>query len=326
MFDELVEAGRIASRVRKGAVKKVHAGMRVFDLVEWVESEIRSAGAGLAFPCNVSINDIASHYTSSVVDDTLLCEGDLVKIDLGSHVNGFVSDSAVSVVVEGNNVDCVDVDGNPLFMPGRLDEGNPVVGGDVLAERELLVESTEAALENALSILCDGVSVGDIGRVVEDTISSYGFKSVVNLSGHSIGRFKLHGGVSIPNCRVDDSVCLSEGDCVAIEPYATCGIGHVVDVPLYNIFSYLRNRPFRSAESSLLLRRVREDFTYFPFASRHLFDGSMGLDEFNVAFKPLVSSRAVFPYPVCREQSGCVVAQSEHTVIVEKDSCFVTTL
>ena len=322
MFDEYVKAGKIASNVRKKAVKKVHAGMKLVDLAEWVESEIKSAGAGLSFPCNISVNNIASHYTPCINDNTILCEGDLIKIDLGSHINGYISDSAVSVVVEGSNSDYEDTSS----MPGRLDDESLPVDEEVISQRHLLIEATQEAVENVLSVLRDGINIGEIGKISQETIESYGFKSVDNLNGHNMFRNKLHGGLSIPNHYKRSSVCLREGDVVAIEPYATNGMGRVVDYPVYNIFSYLRNRPFVSDESTLLLRRVREDFTYFPFALRHLYRDNMDIESFSNAFEPLVSSRAVFPYPVCREQSGGDVAQTEHTVIIQKDSCIVTTL
>ena len=63
MLEKYEKAGKIASKVRKEAAKKITAGMKVADMVDFVESSIKSTGAGLSFPCNVSINQIAAHYT-----------------------------------------------------------------------------------------------------------------------------------------------------------------------------------------------------------------------------------------------------------------------
>jgi methionyl aminopeptidase len=93
----------------------------------YFESEITKTGVGLSFPCNISINQIAAHYTSPPNDDTVFCNGDIVKIDLGAEVHGYISDTAVTVVVEGDNIDPVDENGNVLSMLGRLDDGNPIV-------------------------------------------------------------------------------------------------------------------------------------------------------------------------------------------------------
>ena len=81
MFEKYEKAGKIAAKVRDQAAKKATAGMKVSDLVDFVEGSILETGAGLSFPCNVSINEMAAHYTSAPGDDTLLCEGDIVKID-----------------------------------------------------------------------------------------------------------------------------------------------------------------------------------------------------------------------------------------------------
>ena len=325
MLEKYEKAGKIAAKVRKQAAKKATAGMKVIDLIDWIESEIKSTGAGLSFPCNVSINQIAAHYTSPPGDDTVFCEGDIVKIDLGAEVDGYVSDTAVTVIIEGDNADLVDDDGNPLKMPGRLDDGNPIVSEDEIEERRAIIDASSSALENVISIIKDGVSLEEIGCVVQETMNSKGYNPIVNLSGHSLEQYNLHAGLSIPNYPEKSSVVLKEGDHVAIEPFATNGVGMVNDIPSHYIYSYLRTRPLRQPDATKLLKRIREDFTYFPFAQRHLLEG---YDEhsLNRAMRPLITSRSIYPYNALKEKTDGMVAQTEHTIIVEKDGCKVTTL
>ena len=325
MLEKYEKAGKIAAKVRKQAAKKVTAGMKVIDLVDWIESEIKSTGAGLSFPCNVSINQIAAHYTSPPGDDTVFCEGDIVKIDLGAEVDGYISDTAVTVIIEGDNGELVDEEGNPLKMPGRLDDGNPFVSEDEIEERRAIIDASSSALDNVISIIRDGVSLEDIGRVVQETMNSKGYNPIVNLSGHSLEQYNLHAGLSIPNYPEKSSVVLKEGDHVAIEPFATNGVGMVNDIPQSYIYSYLRTRPLRQPDAKKLLKRIRDDFTYFPFAQRHLLEGydSRSLSR---AMRPLITSRALYPYNALKEKSDGMVAQTEHTIIVEKDGCNVTTL
>ncbi|RAP45632.1 MAG: type II methionyl aminopeptidase [Methanosphaera sp. rholeuAM6] len=325
MLEKYEKAGKIAARVRKQAAKKATAGMKVIDLVDWIESEIKSTGAGLSFPCNVSINQIAAHYTSPPNDDTVFCEGDIVKIDLGAEVDGFISDTAVTVIIEGDNGELVDEDGNPLKMPGRLDDGNPVVTEDEIEHRRAIIDASSNALENVISIVRDGVSLEEIGRVVQETMNSKGCNPIVNLSGHSLEQYNLHAGLSIPNYPEKSSVVLKEGDYVAIEPFATDGVGMVNDIPQSYIYSYLRNRPLRQPDAKRLLGWIRDDFTYFPFAQRHLLE-RYNPRSLNRAMRPLLASRAIYPYNALKEKSDAMVAQTEHTIIVEKDGCNVTTL
>lgn len=244
---------------------------------------------------------------------------------MGAEVDGYVSDTAVTVIIEGDNADLVDDDGNPLKMPGRLDDGNPIVSEDEIEERRAIIDASSSALENVISIIKDGVSLEEIGRVVQETMNSKGYNPIVNLSGHSLEQYNLHAGLSIPNYPEKSSVVLKEGDHVAIEPFATNGVGMVNDIPSHYIYSYLRTRPLRQPDATKLLKRIREDFTYFPFAQRHLLEG---YDEhsLNRAMRPLITSRSIYPYNALKEKTDGIVAQTEHTIIVEKDGCKVTTL
>ncbi len=325
MFEKYEKAGKIASKVRKEAVKKITAGMKVIDLVEWIESEIKSTGAGLSFPCNVSINQIAAHYTSAPSDDTRFCYGDIVKIDLGAEVDGYISDTAVTVIVEGDNGELVDEEGKAYNMPGRLDDGNPVVSEDEIEERRAIINASSCALENAISIIKEGVTLNEIGFEVQKTMNDLGYNPIVNLTGHSLEQNNLHAGLSIPNYPDGSNHELKEGDHIAVEPFATNGVGLVNDIPQHYIYSFLRNRPMRQPDSKHLLNYIGNNLCYFPFARRHLLEV---YDEhrLNRAIRPLISSRSIYPYNALKEKTDGMVAQTEHTIIVEKDGCCVTTL
>ena len=325
MQEEYEKAGKIASKVRKEAAKKITAGMKVIDFIDWIESEITSQGVGLSFPCNISINQIAAHYTSPPNDDTIFCYGDIVKIDLGAEVNGYISDTAVTVVVEGDNVEPVDEQGNPLKMPGRLDDGNPVVTDEDIELRQNLVEASSSALENVLSIVKDGVTLNEIGKTVQDTINSYGFTPIVSLAGHSLEQNNLHAGISIPNYPDASTYTLKEGDHVAIEPFASSGAGITSDIPEYYIYSFMNNKPVRNPQAKILLKNISKNNRYFPFAQRHV-KTSMDNNQFMCALRPLIMNGSIYPHAVLKDKADGMVAQTEHTVIVEKEGCEVTTL
>ena len=325
MDEEYEKVGAIAAKVRKQAAKKITAGMKVVDFIDWIESEVTKTGAGLSFPCNISINEIAAHYTSPVNDDTVFCNGDIVKIDLGGEINGFISDTAVTVVVEGDNIEPVDEDGKPLKMPGRFDDGNPVVTEDDLEERYNLIEASSNALENVLSIVKDGVTLNEIGKTVQDTIQSYGFTPIINLAGHSLEQNNLHAGVSIPNYPDGSTHELKEGDHVAIEPFASSGSGITSEVQQHYIFSFMNNKPLRNPQAKILLKNISKNNRYFPFAQRHV-KTSMDDSKFARAMRPLIMAGCIYPHAVLKDNANGMVAQTEHTVIVEKDGCKVTTL
>lgn len=325
MIEKYEEAGKIASKVRKEAVKKITAGMKVIDLIDFIESEITKTGAGLSFPCNISINQIAAHYTSPPNDDTLFCNGDIVKIDLGAEVDGYISDTAETVIVEGDNASPFDEDNNPLKMPGRQDDGNPKVSDDEINERYQIIEASREALDNVICSLKDGITLNEIGKIVQDTINSKGFVPIVSLAGHSLEQNNLHAGLSIPNYPDASTHELKEGDHVAIEPFATNGAGLTSDIPEYYIYSFMANRPLRSPNANKLLKSISKNNRYFPFAQRHV-KTSLDDTQFLRAMRPLTMSGAIYPHAVLKDKDNGMVAQTEHTIIIEKEGCQITTL
>lgn len=327
MLEKYEKAGKIASKVRKQAAKKITAGMKVADMVDFVESSIKKTGAGLSFPCNVSINQIAAHYTSDPEDETLFCHGDIVKLDMGAEVDGYISDTAITVIVEGENAPNTYDDGKLIPMPGRMDEGEISATDEEIELRYEVKQASEDALANAISIIREGTTLNDIGAIVQKTIQDAGFEPIVNLSGHSLEQNNLHAGLSIPNYPDGSDHKLQEGDHIAVEPFATTGVGLVTDLPESYIYSYLRPRPLRQPDAKQLLKYIGKNNAHFPFSKNALIDHYNGdIRKLNRAMRPLIASRAIYPYNALKEKVDGLVAQTEHTIIVEKDGCKITTL
>ena len=300
MIDMYKKPGKIASKVRKDAVNYVKEDMKVLDLVEFIENQIVELGGGIAFPCNVSINEITAHYTSPAGDENIIQSGDVVKIDLGAHIDGYIADTAVSVLV-GEDI------------PEELRE-----------KHENMILASQEGLENGISAIRAGVEIGKVGEIIEKAINDRGFNPISNLAGHSIDQWILHSGLSIPNIKENNPHKLEEGDVLAIEPFATDGIGKVTDINEAYIFKFLRDRPMRLIHARKALKIIKEEYKSLNFSGRWL-TSHLSEHHLNAAMRMLVSSRAIYPYHVLREKSNAVVAQSEHTVIVESDGCTVIT-
>jgi methionyl aminopeptidase len=309
-MNEMYEkAGNIVAKVRKMATDMVEEDLKVLDLVEFTEQEIKKLGGEIAFPCNISINEITAHYTSPYGDKTVLKNGDLVKIDLGAHVDGYIADSAITVIV-GENQDL------SLKDTGLTE--------DEMQLQIKMIETVGEALENAISTVKDGVTVGKIGEVVEETITSQGLKPVSNLTGHSMERYILHSGLSIPNIKEENRHKIAEGDVLAIEPFVTNGVGRVTDMNEAYIFRFLRDRPLRMPQARKMLHEIAEHYRNLPFAGRWV-EESIKSRQFNLILRNLITSRALYPYHVLKEKSNARVTQAEHTVIVEPDGCKIIT-
>ncbi len=231
-YESYKEAGKIAKNALQKGIESVKEGKSYLEIAEEIEGYIK-ARAELAFPANISVNSVAAHYTPSLQDALEFRKGDVVKIDVGAHVNGFIADTAKTIEVGTKN-------------------------------KELLISSSREALEEAIKIIKAGVTVGEIGRKIEGKIREYGLKPVKNLQGHLLDRYSLHAGISIPNVGNDSKIALKEGQVIAIEPFATDGAGYVIDDGIGNIY--------RLVKHSLFTREIEKKFNGLPFAGRWLKD------------------------------------------------------
>ena len=305
MIESYLKAGKIVSDIRSEASKMIKDGTLVIDLVEYVESEILKTGAEIAFPCNVSINEIAAHYTSPANDETKFKAGDMVKLDLGAMVDGYIADSAITVIAEGN-----------------MDENYTQ---DEINLHEEIVEASAAGLEAAIATVRAGVEVSKVGAAVHEAISEYRLNPIFNLTGHSLEQNNLHAGISIPNYDNHDGFVLDEGQAIAVEPFATNGEGIVNDAPGHYIFAFLANKPFRMKSTQKVLKYIQNNHRYVPFSGRWITE-EFGERRGNTALKQLSDAMAIYPYAPLREKKNCFVSQKEHTLIVEKEGCTVTTI
>ena len=305
MIDSYEKAGKIVSKIRSEACKLIKNDLAIIDLIEFVESEIIKNGAGIAFPCNVSINEIAAHYTSPANDENKIATGDLVKLDLGAHIDGYIADSAITIMAPGDDLE------------EKFDS-------DTLAKNQELIDASDAALETAISTVRVGVEIGKIGAAVEETVAKYGFKPIANLTGHSLEQWNLHSGLSIPSVNDKNTTKLKEGDVLAIEPFVTDGTGWVTDTLTPYIFRFLKDKPFRMAHTQKVFREIKKDYGSLPFTQRWL-SKDFNANRLNASLRQLSQAMAIYAYPALKEKTNCWVSQSEHTVIVEGDSCSITT-
>ncbi|RLG57905.1 MAG: type II methionyl aminopeptidase [Candidatus Hydrothermarchaeota archaeon] len=288
------KAGEIAKEVLEEGLKKIKPGVKLLEVAEFVEARIIEKGGKPAFPCNISVNEIAAHYSPTAWDEGTFEKGDLVKLDIGVHVNGYIADVAKSI-----------------------DLGNK-------SENKKLIEASEEALKNAIDMIKPGVKTSEIGETIEETIKGFGFVPVSNLTGHQLQRWRLHGGMFIPNVKIRGGEEIKEGDVIAIEPFATNGFGRVVDQSEAIIFRYLQDRPLRMKEARVILQYAKENFNTLPFAERWVAN-LVPRFKLSQALRQLIYSKAIHAYHILREKNKGIVSQAEHTVIVTKEGCEVTT-
>jgi methionyl aminopeptidase len=287
-------AGKIAREVRAEIKRTVIEGMPIIDICEKAEELTRKKGGKPAFPCNVSINEVAAHYTSPPIDKQTIPERSIVKVDIGVHVDGYIADTATSI--------CFD----PEYIG--------------------MVNTAEEALEKAVDLLRPGLSITRFGSAIQKTIKTRGFKPVSNLTGHLIRRYLIHAGKSLPNVFSLSTSRIKEGEVYGVEPFVTVvnAVGRVTNLREAYIFRYAKHKSLKDPYSKLLLNYIRKNFKTLPFTERWLNKFSSS-SSYKNAFSELLSSKAVVSYPVFVEASRKLVAQAEYTILVVKDGCVVLT-
>jgi len=294
VLKKYVRAGRIAAEVREVMRKTVSEGMAIIEVCERAEALIREKGGKPAFPCNVSINEVAAHYTSPPGDRRTIPTNSIVKVDIGVHIDGYIADTAVTV----------------FFNP----------------EYEDLMRTAEEALEVGVKILRPGMSMPAFGSVIEKTIKARGHKPVSNLTGHQIGRFLIHTGKSLPNVFHLSTAKVNVGEVYAIEPFVTVAnaAGKIEHGREAHIFRFLKRKSLKNVNAQQLLDYIIKNFQTLPFAERWL-QKIVPPEHYKTAFSELLSSKTLMAYPVFIEASGKPVAQAEHTVVVTDKGCRILT-
>jgi len=295
IYEKYKLAGKIASEVRNYGVSLLKPGANFLDIANEIESKIIDKGAGLAFPVNIAVNEIAAHYSPKHDDAISLHKGDVVKLDIGAHIDGYIADTAVTIEIENNNF-------------------------------SEMIKASSDALDAAIDLLKPGLAINEIGKVVQKTITSYGFRPIDNLTGHSMQRYVLHAGMSIPN--IDDEIYSSKpkvGDVLAIEPFATNGAGHVVSGPGSNIYlckESLKQILIRDKEAKIIFEKINNEFKTLPFAQRWV---KKKFSYNDMALRKLSFIGLVKHYPQLIDARKGIVTQKEHTVIVTESGCEVIT-
>lgn len=274
-----IEAGRVIQKARKKAREVAEPGVNLKVIAEEVENLIREEGLEPAFPVNVSINEQAAHYTPSKDEGRVLKADDVAKIDIGAHSDGYIADTALTVNPSDSNQEMVD--------------------------------EVERVLEKALEFIEPGKTVGEFGRYMESQVSD-DYQVVRNLTGHYLGRFTQHAGVSIPCVDNASKHEFKEGDAVAIEPFITDGAGKIKNGKPGNIYKLEQDRNVRGRMERKLLGQIK-NFNGLPFTTRWI-DNYNGRKK--MAMNKLVQSGIVNSYEILNEENKGTVAQAEHTVLV----------
>lgn len=282
VLEKYKKAHDISDEVIEFSKPLVESGSKILDVAEKIEKKIFELGGKPSWPVNISINEIAAHATPTIDDQTVLKEGDFVKVDIGVHVDGYISDRAYTILVG--------------------EKTHP------------MIKASKKAMEEALKALQPGVKVFEVSEIIENIVTENGFSPIRNLAGHAIGRYSQHEHPSIPNSKNNDKTEIKEGTAIAIEVFATEGSGWVKESYPNQIFKFLQDKPVRMWEARKILEMAKKKFEGLPFTQRWI-EGISPM-KIEMALRQLVEVEALETFPPLKEESDAKVAVWEDTKVV----------
>lgn len=198
------QAGAVVAETLRAVRRWIRPGVSTADLDRRIEALIRQRGGipifkgyhGFPAASCISINDEVVHGIPR--KDRVIRQGDLVKVDVGVKLDGYIADGAWTYAV-----------------------------GEVPPLARRLMDVTRKALEAGIRAARVGGRVGDISAAVEQVVREAGFFPIVELQGHGVG-IELHEKPDVPNQgKAGTGPLLQEGMVLAIEPMVSIGTPHV---------------------------------------------------------------------------------------------------
>uniref|UniRef100_A0A1D1YL19 Methionine aminopeptidase 2 n=1 Tax=Anthurium amnicola TaxID=1678845 RepID=A0A1D1YL19_9ARAE len=300
IYNTVRRAAEVHRQVRRYIRSILKPGILMTDLCETLENTVRTLirenglQAGIAFPTGCSLNWVAAHWTPNSGDKTLLQYDDVMKLDFGTHVDGYIVDSAFTVAF------------NPMFNP--------------------LLEASKEATNTGVKEAGIDVRLCDVGAAIQEVMESYEVeingkvyqvKSIRNLNGHSIGPYQIHAEKSVPIVKGGEQTKMEEGEFFAIETFASTGKGYVredLDVSHYMKNFDVGHIPLRLPRAKQLLATINKHFSTLAFCSRYL--DRLGETKYLMALRNLCDANIVQPCPPLCDVKGSYVSQFEHTILL----------
>lgn len=297
IVESYLKAGKIAGQVKTYAREMIKPGMKLIDIARNIDDKIIELGGELGFPVNLSVNEIAAHYTPTSGDEQI-AEG-LLKLDVGVSINGYFADTAISFDL--------------------TEEG----------EYEEMIRMNEAVQKKIMETVYPGMKVYEVGDAVSSVLEKWNedngttFSVIQELSGHEIGQNKIHAGISISNYRNENDAVLNE-TAFAVEPFITTGSGHIYSGAGGGIFSIKSDMPVRDRDAREVVKYIKETFKGRPFCMRWL--ERAGFKKLKFIFSMLTKQGVFYEYPLLIEKTKAPVSQIEHTYVLSDEKVYITTI
>lgn len=286
-----LKAGKIAAQVRREGAARFIPGASFVEVMDFCEKRILQLGGGIAW-AQMAVNDVAAHYCPTDSDKETAKEGDLIKVDIGVHLDGWIADNAMTIEVGASK------------------------------KYKEMIKASQNALKAAIKLAHPGTQLWELGEAQSSEAEALGFNIVRNLCGHTLEQYKVHAGISIPTFNNKSKVELQEGWQIAIEPFVTDGHGLIKAKGPATVFMAAKSGSARTPYARKILQEIASR-QGLPFTTREL-SRKLGAGAAALGLKELQRTGAIIAYPPLAEVAQGMVAQFEHSMIV-KDKPLVYT-
>lgn len=284
-LEDYRKAGKIAAEALEYGKGLIRKDASYFDVIKKIEGRITSLGGSFAFPPQISLDATAAHFLVEKKDDDIIFKDQLASLDIGVHVNGAIGDNACTVDLSGKNAE--------------------------------LVKASEEALKAAIKTIEEGtLQLGKIGKAIQETIESFGFKPIRNLSGHGLNIYNIHAPPTIPNFDTSDEIELEKDHVYAIEPFATAGAGLIHEKGEPKIFMMTGKKSVRIGFVRQI-QKIVEGFDGLPFTAMWITGFSEAQIKYALNQFKLLDILKDFP-PLVEKDNG-LVSQAEKSLFIDSE-------
>lgn len=335
-LEDFRRAALIHKVARRKAKLMLFSGGKVADLVNEVESiiiklckqdkqtyfakgSLKNNDSGIAFPVGVNINNVIAHDSKLHNDERIFYRGDVVKIDIGVHVNGRIIDSAFTHII----TDQAGVhDDNHIY--------------------NTVLDASRDSMFNAIKMCGVDQNILEISETIQEVINSYDINDtpivpIYGIGGHNILKHKIHGDkliLSVPNKEAQDGQRIEEDEIYAIETYASNGFGSMTQ---NNELSKCSHFMFNQQQNNTKINKMFKTFDLYnwiqtrnglPFSLNWIDNvhNNIRINKFDKSLKYGIENGLIVSYPPLLERPNSVVAQFEHTIHINENSIEIFSL
>ncbi len=291
-IESYIKAGKAVKAAKEIARSLIKPGVTFLEIANKCEEEIIHHGCELSFPINMSLDIQAAHYSPTIDDPTVVPDKGLLKIDLGSHSEGYIADSAITFNINND------------------------------PELQNYIDAAKEALDAAIKLFKPGTKLYEIGEAIAEKIINRRLRPITNLGGHELKRYNLHAGPFVPNFKdLNHKKVIQPGEVYACEPFTTSGAGIVVNGIISYIYRFAKrvkkNLPY---EELNYMKKIEKLTNYLPFSPRIIEKHNIiPKNKIQKIIEVFIRKRILDHYPLLIEKTRAPVAQQEHTILIDLD-------